>query len=199
MTLRNKLKIWLGAVQPAFTGQATRTNGDFGLDDIPDNDIQFLYPKKKIKTIDITFSPYNNDIGSNINENEILEKLIIELIDYFFDKQGYYYGKVIEKDQHLKVYSEKVSKKFLSNYDAMKEKWDTIKQKKETNTTKQLKQQLQGLQNNIVNNSKVTRDVRLKNLKAKELIMKLKVLKSKCLVKYEKKNRNTESFTNGWM
>ena len=159
----------------------------FGLDDIPNNDIRFLYPKKKIKTIDITFSPYNNDSGSNINENEILEQLIIELIDYFFDKQGYFFGKVIEKDQQLKIYTDNVSKQFLSNYDTIKGKWEAIKQKKSTSTTKQLKQQLQGMQNNIVNNNKVTRELRLKKLKEKELIMKLKILKSKCLVKYEKK------------
>ena len=132
----------------------------FGLNDIPTNELKYLFPRMNISNLDVTDEPYKT--GKNL-EGKQLDKyhLIIILIKYFFMKDSYYY-------------------KETGNYLALKNEWDTMLKNAKDKTKENLLKQRNYLITELITDS----NIKIKQLNIRKISnpRELIALKRKCLI-----------------
>ena len=141
----------------------------FGLNDIPTNELKYLFPRMNVSNLDITDEPYKT--GKNLEGNQIDKyNLIIRLIKYFFMEDSYYYKGTATAAAAA----------------TLKNEWDTIlKNAKDKTITNLLKQR-----NDLITELTVNSGVRIKQLNIRKISnpRELVALKRKCLI-FEKKGK----------
>ena len=144
----------------------------FGLNDIPTNELKYLFPRMNVSNLDITDEPYKT--GKNL-EGDPIDKynLIIKLIKYFFMKDSYYYNATATGTA-------------TGTAAALKKEWDTTLKDAKNNTNESLLKQ----RNDLIAELTVNSGVRIKQLNIRKGMIprELIMLKRKCLI-FEKKSK----------
>jgi hypothetical protein len=63
----------------------------FGLNDLSDYELKFMFPRMKISNLDLTFKPYDKDNKSNINKELVNAEIVMKIMEYLFKQDNYFW------------------------------------------------------------------------------------------------------------
>ena len=114
----------------------------FGLDTLPDSEIRFLFPRMKISNLQLSFTPYDKDQESNVDESLVTDDIVKLIVNYLFNENNYFWNRGQWKN--------------LKNRDRLREElkkqWNTILSNQKKRNTILLQNQLLSEKDKVLKN-----------------------------------------------
>ena len=118
----------------------------FGLDDLSDYKIKFMFPRMKISNLDLTFKPYDKNKEPNINKELLNVEIVTDLMEYLFTPDNFYWN----SDNWINIRGRD------KMFNEQKSQWTKIKDDQKKRNTILLKNQLTIEKTNILNNINIS-------------------------------------------